>query len=510
MTFSKDPHNRDGWHFVITLAIRVISLKNLCKPSFEKKDHGQGAGIPVLKTIWDLFDLSLLFSQSGIRKHSGIATWLLAFAYICGLINHADSASQNAKFSTESPFLRQLLSGEIISQSAFSRFLSKPFQWLRFSLGRLARLQENKDTRLTDGDIIALDDTKIEHPHGKKIPFLCWLFDSSDKRHVWCINLVSTLAVLKNGLEYPMLWRFWVKASQENEKQTKLDLAKQMLLEVRQVNNARLWVAMDRWFLCKKFLKWLMDEKFDWVTKAKRNTVLFRKVYDPVLEKEHYVKLNPKQLLREVYPRIRVLGKGSVLSIPDIYIKIPYETLTRKGKPITRQRFLPIAAIASTYEKQSAEGNVILQEEDYPATFKDAYLLISNRVDAPEEAATAYARRWRIEVFYRMAKQNLGLTSCYAQSEAAHFAHVELLFTAKALLCYAAWECNKEGAEQAPSLCEVVRYFFNAGCRIRCCEQLIQVYFDTATERFSSLIDKFWPQSLELRLWNWDYYPGTA
>ena len=383
----------------ITLVIWVIRMKELCKPTFEKKDHGQGAGIPVLKSIWDLFDLSLLFSQSGIRKHSGTPAWLLAFAYICGLVNHASSANQNAKFSTETPFLQQLLSGGIISQSAFSRFLSKPFQWLRFSLGRLARLQENNDSRLTDGDIIALDDTKVEHPYGKKIPFLCWLFDSSDKRHVWCINLVSTLAVLKNGLEYPMLWRFWVKTDQENEKQTKLDLAKQMLSEVRQLNKARLWVAMDRWFLCKKFLNWLMDENFDWVTKAKRNTVLFRKIYDPVLGKEHYIKLNPKQLLREVYPRVRVLGRGSVLSIPDIYIKVPYETLTRKGKPITRQRFLPIAAIAATYEKPAAESSVILPEEECPATFKDAYLLISNRVDAPEEAASVYAKRWRIEVF---------------------------------------------------------------------------------------------------------------
>lgn len=494
----------------ITLAIWVMLMKKLCKPTFEKKDHGQGAGIPVLKTIWDLFDLSLLFSQSGIRKHSGIPAWLLAFAYICGLVNHSSSANQNAKFSTEAPFLQQLLSGQIISQSAFSRFLSKPFQWLRFSLGRFARLQENTDSRLTDGDIIALDDTKIEHPHGKKIPFLCWLFDSSDKRHVWCINLVSTLAVLKNGLEYPMLWRFWVKNGQENEKQTKLDLAKQMLAEVRQLNKARLWVAMDRWFLCKKFLNWLMGQNFDWVTKAKRNTALFRKIYDPVLGKERYIKLNPKQLLREVYSQLRVLGKESVLSIPDIYIKMPYETLTRKGKPITRQRFLPIAAIAATYEKQAVEGSIVLPEEECPATFKDAYLLISNRVDAPEEAATAYAKRWRIEVFYRTAKQNLGLTSCYAQSETAHFAHVELLFTAKTLLCYASWECNKEGAEQAPSLCEVIRYFFNAGCRIRCCEQLIQVYFGTATQRFSRLIDKFWPHSLELRLWDWENYPETA
>ena len=223
-----------------------MQMKKLCKPTFKEKDHGQGAGIPVLKTIWDLFDLSLLFTQTGIRKHSGVPTWLLAFAYICGLVSNASSANQNAKFSADAPFLKQLLSGQLISQSAFSRFLSKPFQWLQFSIGRISRLQERTETRLTDGDIIALDDTKIEHPYGKKIPFLCWLFDSSDKRHVWCINLVSTLAVLKNGLEYPMLWRFWVKKDQDNEKQTKLNLAMEMLKELRQFNNARLWVAMDR------------------------------------------------------------------------------------------------------------------------------------------------------------------------------------------------------------------------------------------------------------------------
>ncbi|MDR3587616.1 MAG: hypothetical protein P4L59_20230 [Desulfosporosinus sp.] len=225
--------------------------------------------------------------------------------------------------------------------------------------------------------------------------------------------------------------------------------------------------------------------------KAKRNTMLFRKIHDPVLGKDHYVKLNPKQLLREIYPRIRVLGKGSVLSIPDIFIKIPYETLTRKGKPIARQRFLPIAAIASTYEKQAAEGSVILMEEECPANFKDAYLLISNRVDTRKKLQLPTIGDGQLKFFYRMAKQNLGLAACYAQSEAAHFAYVELMFTAKTLLCYAAWECNKEGTEQTPSLCEVVRYFFNAGCRIKCCEQLIQFYSDTATERFSRLIDKF-------------------
>ena len=117
---------------------------------------------------------------------------------------------------------------------------------VQFLSGRLKRLQNNTDSKLTDGDIIALDDFKIEHPFGKRIPFLCWLFDSSQKRHVWCMNLVLTLAVLKNGLEYPMLWRFWIKTDQKDEKQTKIDLAKQMLSEIRQMNSARLWVSMDR------------------------------------------------------------------------------------------------------------------------------------------------------------------------------------------------------------------------------------------------------------------------
>ncbi|WP_238492508.1 hypothetical protein [Desulfotruncus alcoholivorax] len=84
------------------------------------------------------------------------------------------------------------------------------------------------------------------------------------------------------------------------------------------------------------------------------------------------------------------------------------------------------------------------------------------------------------------------------------------MFTANTLLCYATWECNKEGAEQALSLCEVIGCFFNAACRISCCNQQIQVYFDTATERFASLIDKLWPKSLDFKLWNWGYYPETA
>lgn len=43
---------------------------------------------------------------------------------------------------------------------------------------------------ISEGDLIAFDDTKIEHPYRKKMPFLCWLFDKSTV-YESCINTVS-------------------------------------------------------------------------------------------------------------------------------------------------------------------------------------------------------------------------------------------------------------------------------------------------------------------------------
>ncbi|WP_345789118.1 transposase [Pelotomaculum propionicicum] len=204
------------------------------------------------------------------------------------------------------------------------------------------------------------------------------------------------------------------------------------------------------------------------------------------------------------------LGKGGLISIPDIYIKLPYDTTNRRGQPMRRWRYVPIAAVASTYRKEPVNVDGIIQEEDESATYQDAYLLISNRHDVPEEVAAVYVKRWRIEVFYRTIKQELGLTNCHSWSEEAHFAHMELLFTVGTLLCYARWECNKEGAEEALSHREMVRYLFNASHRICCYEQQIQVYFDTTGDRFSRFIEKFWPPHPFLWLWNWCHLPITA
>jgi hypothetical protein len=178
-----------------------------------------------------------------------------------------------------------------------------------------------------------------------------------------------------------------------------------------------------------------------------------------------------------------------------------YETKIRKGKPITRQQYVPIATVAATYSKFVDLEEVLLPEEESTATFRDAYLLISNRIDAPLQVANAYAKHWRIEVFYRTAKQDLGLTSCFAQSENAHFAYVKHFL----------WQVkNKEDAEQAPTISEMVRYFFNANYRICCYQQHIQVYFDTTVQHYSSIFETFWTNTWDFHLWYWDSYTETV
>lgn len=193
-----------------------------------------------------------------------------------------------------------------------------------------------------------LDDTYCAHPYAKHLPFLSWLFDHFTKTYAWAMNLVVLQAVLKSGLEYPLFYSVWHKPKTKGEGLTKLDLAKKMLLMLRESATCRLWVAMDRWYLCKDFFVFLESQQFDWVT-AKRNTALFRKMLEPCTRRERYVRLTPILLIREVFKQLKCQKTSGLVSIaiPDIYMKQPYTVTNRKGKQVTKQRYVQIASVVA-------------------------------------------------------------------------------------------------------------------------------------------------------------------
>lgn len=380
---------------------------NLEKPRFRELPLSECAGAPILRTLWDKFDFSFLLSQSGVLKRSGAPAWMLCFLYVIGLTSGCTAVSQMAILADKDAVLREMFKPFKLAQYTLSRLFTTPFAWRTFGRKRVERLQQDKDMKLREGDIINLDDTHSNHPFAKFLPFLCWLKDSSTKAYSWCMNLVVLQAVLKNGLEYPLYYSMWRKVEEGEYGLSKLDLARQMLQMLRENVSCRLWVAMDRWYLCKDFFVFLMANNFDWVTKAKRNTALFRIVKEPG-RRDRYVPVSARQLIKETYKSLVAKGSSGLtaIALADIYMKLPYPATGRKGQPTVKHRFVPIAAVVATRLKEDEERTVADEEgQDSLATYKGAYLVISNRHDVPKQALEVYGKRWRIEVFFRTAKQ---------------------------------------------------------------------------------------------------------
>ncbi|TVY10350.1 transposase [Paenibacillus cremeus] len=466
-------------------------MNALQKPRFRKLSLSECAGAPILRNLWDRFDFSLLLTQSGMMKRSGTPFWLICFLYVVGLISNCSSVVQMADLAEKDAMLRVIFHPWKLAQYTKSRFFTTSFAWKTFGKKRVERLQQDEQTRLQEGDVVNLDDTHCTHPHAKQLPFLGWLIDHSTKTYAWAMNLVVLQAVLNNGLEYPLFYSVWHKPETKGEGLTKLELAMQMLLMLRESVTCRLWVAMDRWYLCKDFFTFLESQQLDWVTKAKRNTALFRKVIEPCTGRERYVPLTPVMLIREVFKTLTRQGASGLvsISIPNIYMKQPFTVTNRKGKQVTKQRFVQIAAVVAMRLKEDEQlvdsDTAETEKDESPATYRGAYLLISNRYDAPKEALQTYVKRWRIEVFFRTAKQELAFEKCHSDSEAHHHAHFELLFAAETLLAVALYELNKEKTsdDEGYTHGKMVRGLFHTRCQLRKRNhqgsQRIYVDFDT-------------------------------
>lgn len=302
------------------------------KPRFRKLPINECAGAPVLRTLWDHFDFSLLLTQSGISKRNGAPAWMLCFLYVIGLSSGCTAVSQMAEMAARDALLMEMFKPFKLAQYTLSRLFIKPFAWRTFGKKRVERLQQDEDTKLHEGDIINLDDTHSNHPFAKCLPYLCWLKDSSTKAYSWCMNLVVLQAVLQNGLEYPLYCSMWHKVEEGEHGLSKLDLAKQMLVMLRENVSCRLWIAMDRWYLCKDFFVFLMQHNLDWVTKAKRNTALFRLVKEPG-RRDRYIPVSARQLIKEAYTSLITKRSSglSAIALADIYMKLPFPAMGRKG-----------------------------------------------------------------------------------------------------------------------------------------------------------------------------------
>lgn len=466
-------------------------MSTLNKPKFKKLVYSSFGGAPLLKSLWDHFDFSLLIRQSGINKRSGVPTWQLSFLFVVGLLAQCSSCVQMVDFYSKDRLLQSMFYGKSVTQSVFSRFMSS-FAWERFNLKRVQRFQEDPDTKLEDGDIIALDDTQVPHNHAKNIPFVYRLFDHSAKQYVKAMNLVVLHALKSTGLQYPVLYSIWKKDNKQDEHLSKLDLALNMLKQLKShlSKQARLWIAMDSWYFAKNFFLEIEELGFHWVTRAKKNSKLYRKV--TIRGKERFITVLPEALYKEAKPVFSFWRKEGPLCMEfkDIYLKVDE---IHNGQGYLKEPVLkPIKAVVSAY----------LEKDQETGETKETFaLILSSRLEASAiETVQAYKKRWSIEIFFRNAKQELGLNNCHSTNEKHIHAHISLLFLAESLVRFAQWKYNeKKDMKEKVTHGQVVSLLFHTPCEVRAeSKDSIQVYFDTTIQKYANFLELYWPRNLTM------------
>jgi len=497
-------------------------LVPLDQPIFKEHKKSSCGGIPVLLELWHKLDLSLLLTRCGIFKTRGLPSWKLAFAMIVSMVSNCSSDSKRVEDWNKDTLLQTVLGVARISQSAMSRFLNGFSKWQEFTRLRITRLQEEPELRLEEGDVVALDDTLLVHLFARLMPFVAKVFDHALKTFVFAQNLLVLHGVKQNGLEYPLFYAFWKKAD------SKFDLALQALSKLRSLlpnEKMRLWVSMDRWFFKKPFLAELEKLNFDWVTKAKRNTVFYYLVPGPTpFARPRYVRIAAQDLIRKYYHHLLPASSSSgVMSfaLNGLYLKVSEPVPGAKGRKKNRSAYKAVGAVLAmrlTEDEKEHRKDSVSSDTDPAASYKGAYLLVSNRADAPKEMVGAYQKRWRVEVLFRNAKQELGLGKCHSCNENHIEAHVALVFTAETLLRWAQWAYNeKMGPEERCTHGKMSSLFFRTQCTVDVQSphhgksDIVQVYFDTGVRKFKELFSLFWPKCIQLKWYvpqsNWNLLP---
>jgi hypothetical protein len=189
---------------------------------------------------------------------------------------------------------------------------------------------------------------------------------------------------------------------------------------------------------------------------------------------------------------------------PDAFVEKAFNTaLILHAAIVVGKRMKAEENDTTTKPTELIDPNEPVETNDIAVEYKGAYLLISNRYDAPSEVMGAWLKRWRIEVLFRTAKQELGMLNCHSPNENHIHAHLTLLLTAETLVRYITWE-QKTAGEEDCTHGQVIRNLLCIRCRTRQAtrqneQNPIVIDLDTPAKRFARLLHKFWPSTLELR-----------
>jgi len=283
-------------------------------------------------------------------------------------------------------------------QSSLNRFLTQSpwnlqkLEDKRLSMSRCLPVEEGSTGYLL------VDDT-INRKTGKHMEEAGYHFDSAQGKAVWGHDIVTTHYV--NGeTEYPVRLSLYVKKKTCQKEQrvfkTKIQLAIEQIEAFMPPAGTNVVVAFDSWFFCRQIVEAVAAKGWDWVTQAESNRLVC------LNGEETNVTALASDLLEKQFKTVKVKGEEFSLCGFEVWMS-------------------KVGSVKLVVAKEKEEDGF--------------HFYVSNRLDwSAKQVLLAYKVRQSIDVFYRDAKQNLGLEAYQMRRGRGAIIHWHLAFNAYTLL----------------------------------------------------------------------------
>jgi hypothetical protein len=281
-------------------------------------------------------------------------------------------------------------------QSTLNRFLTaSPWNLQRFEEKRLQLARTHLPVKEGSTGFLIIDDT-INRKTGKHMENAGYHYDSAEGKAVWGHDIVTTHYV--NEVEYPVRLNLYVKKEtcQKDQRvfKTKIQLAVEQIEAFTPPADTNVIVAFDSWFFCRQIVEAVAARGWDWVTQAESNRL--------------------------------VCFNGEETNVTALALGLSekqFKTVKIKGEKFS------LCGLEVWMSKVGSVRLVIAKEEE------GFHFYVSNRLDwSAQQILLAYKMRQSIEVFYRDAKQNLGLEAYQMRRGRGAIIHWHLVFNAYTLL----------------------------------------------------------------------------
>ena len=375
-----------------------------------------------VRKLFEVLRIKSHLTSAEIRKWDGYAPIHLMFVLVNLVFVHVGSVHDLTKRFVATFYKAQ--------KDTFYRFKNSEWSWRPFYWRFIRHLGTKLNWSKTVKENYFIIDTSVLAKRGKKMEHVSFVYDHSQKRTVNGYELVS-LGLLTPTNFYPLDFshRFSNKRYQEAKDATVLkptgslakrireaqslskpELAVNMLKEALAKGIPASYLLIDSWFSSPKLFKKVLGLKLHVIGRLKDTKTLYR--YD-----------NQRLRLSKLYEVI----KDSLVKDPELGCLLSsVPVLCGNGVEGT----IVFVKGYKEPELDSTQGQRKTPEPKWIAFFSTDPKLSSR------EIVKKYILRWSIEIFFKEAKQRLGLGKEQSRSFAAQIFSVTQSFVRYSMLAY--------------------------------------------------------------------------